>query len=76
MYYVIGKNNCIWCDRAKSFLDKKKLPYVYKNLDEMSKAHKDRWVDLITDDFTMKTLPVTFKLIGTAIDLEESLNDE
>jgi len=75
MYYIIGKNNCIWCDRSKSFLDKKQIPYVYKNLDEMSKAHKDRWMDLITDDFTMKTVPVIFKLIGTAIDLEENLND-
>lgn len=76
MYYIIGKNNCIWCDRAKKFLDKKEIPYVYKNLDKMSKAHKDRWLDLITDDFTMKTVPVVFKLIGTAIDLEEAFNDD
>jgi glutaredoxin len=76
MYYIIGKNNCIWCDRAKSFLDKKQIPYVYKNLDEIPKSHKDRWLDLITDDFTMKTLPVIFKLTGTAIDLEEEFNDD
>lgn len=75
-YYIIGKNKCIWCDRAKSFLDKKQIPYVYKNLDEMPKAHKDRWLDLITDDFTMKTVPVIFKLIGTAINLEEEFNDD
>ena len=43
MYYIIGKNNCIWCDRAKSFLDKKKVPYVYKNLDEITKMEIDRF---------------------------------
>jgi len=76
MYYVIGKNNCIWCDKAKRRLDKNNIPYVYKNLDTIPQAHKDRWLALITDDFAMKTLPVVFKLIGTAIDLEEELNDD
>jgi glutaredoxin len=76
MYYIIGKNNCIWCDRAKSFLDKKKVPYVYKNLDEITKTNREKWLNLITDDFTMKTVPVVIKLVGTAVDLEEEFNDD
>jgi len=76
MYYVIGKNNCIWCDKAKRRLDRDNIPYVYKNLDAMPQVHKDRWMSLITEDFAMKTLPVVFKLIGTAVDLKEELDDD
>ena len=57
-------NREIW--RSRQHFLKVNLPETYRNLIELD----------ITDDFTMKTLPVTFKLIGTAIDLEESLNDE
>lgn len=38
MFEVYGRNNCVWCDRAKALLDEKGLKYVYHNIEEDSKA--------------------------------------
>ena len=34
MFEVYGRNNCVWCDRAKALLDEKSLPYRYYNIEE------------------------------------------
>jgi len=29
MKIVIGRDNCVWCDKATDLLDKQGVPYVY-----------------------------------------------
>jgi len=75
MYYVIGKDNCTWCDRAKSLLDKDHTAYVYKNLSTMPKSKQEMYKKFINEELSMTTVPVVFKMIGTSLDLEDYLND-
>ena len=75
MYYVIGKDNCSWCDKAKELLDKDHTAYVYKNLSTMSTSKQEIYKRFITEELSMTTVPVVFKMIGTSLDLEDYLND-
>ena len=72
MYYVVGKNNCPWCVKAKEELEKDNTPYVYKNLDTLTEVKRQQWVDFIKNELGMSTVPVCMK-IGTSVDLEEWL---
>lgn len=38
MYEIYGRDNCVWCDRAKETLDKLKLPYKYFNIEKDKKS--------------------------------------
>jgi glutaredoxin len=38
LFEIYGRNNCVWCDRAKALLDEKGLPYTYHNIEEDIKA--------------------------------------
>lgn len=38
MFEVYGRNNCVWCERAKALLNEKGLPFAYYNIEEDSKA--------------------------------------
>lgn len=29
MFTIYGQPNCVWCERAKSLLDERNLPYIY-----------------------------------------------
>jgi len=72
MYFVIGKNNCPFCDKAKAMLDKDNTAYVYKNLDTAIDAAK--WRDFVIQDLGMRTVPVVLK-VGTIDNLKEWLNE-
>ncbi|RUP39326.1 MAG: glutaredoxin [Acinetobacter sp.] len=41
MFEIYGRNNCVWCDRAKELLDTKEIPYRYKNIEMDSAALLD-----------------------------------
>ena len=71
MYYVVGKNNCPWCVKAKEELERDNTPYVYKNLDTVTEVKRQQWVDFIKNELSMKTVPVVFKLVGGFIELED-----
>lgn len=34
MFEIYGRNNCVWCDRAKELLEDKNLDYTFKNIEE------------------------------------------
>lgn len=38
MFEIYGRNNCVWCDRAKELLDSRGLKYTFWNIEEDSKA--------------------------------------
>lgn len=52
MFEIYGKNNCVWCDRAKSLLSSKGLPFKYLELG------KDFDLEELYEAFgSVKTLP-------------------
>ena len=73
MYYVIGKNNCPWCEKAKTDLEENNTAYVYKNLDHLNQEKREQWRDFIINELGMRTVPVVFKMIGGSTELEEEL---
>jgi len=75
MYYVIGKDNCSWCDNAKRILEKNHTAYVYKNLSTMTESKQEMYKRFIKEILSMTTVPVIFQMIGTSLDLEDHLNE-
>lgn len=41
MYIIYGKDNCVWCDRAKELLDG---VYIFKNV-MTSEMHRDEFLE-------------------------------
>jgi glutaredoxin len=77
MYYVIGKDSCQWCDKAKAKLDKPgNTPYVYKNLSLLSKTKREQWKDFIQNELNISTVPVIIKVVGGYNELLEELEDD
>jgi len=75
MYYIIGKDNCSWCDNSKKLLEKNHTAYVYKNLSTMTESKQEMYKRFIKEELSMTTVPVIFKMIGTSLDLEDHLNE-
>jgi len=75
MYYVIGKDNCSWCDNAKRILEKNHTAYVYKNLSTMTENKQEMYKRFIKEELSMTTVPVIFQMIGASTDLEDHLNE-
>ena len=40
-YIVYGSHKCPWCDKAKTLLESKDLPYKYLNVLEDTQAYED-----------------------------------
>ena len=76
MYYVIGKDNCPWCVKAKEALEKDNTAYVYKNLDYLNKAKQESWKDFIKNELGMNAVPVVFKMVGGFAELEKELEND
>lgn len=64
MYFVIGKDGCDYCDKAKSLLDSDHTAYVYKNLSKVFTEEKEKWTNFIKDDLGCTTVPVVIDLVG------------
>jgi len=75
MYFIIGKEGCPYCDKAKALLDKNNTQYVYKNLSLLPVTKSKLWAEVVKNEFSMRTVPAVFKLVGGYKDLEELLND-
>ena len=41
MFEIYGRDNCIWCDRAKALLDSKGLQYNFHNIETDSKRRAE-----------------------------------
>ena len=68
MKIVIGRDNCVWCDKATALLDKTGTPYVYVSV------HDPHWLDLMKR-MGLKTVPQVFDLVGGYKELKEKTND-
>jgi len=75
MYFIIGKSNCPWCDKAKELLDKDNTFYVYKDLDQIPLVKKQLWQDVLKNEFNKTTVPVVIDIIGGYEELKELLDD-
>lgn len=69
MYTVIGRDDCIWCDKAVNLLEEKDLEYTYV-LVEFNK-----WLITLMRDAGYTTVPLIFgpdtKVIGGYTELKE-----
>jgi glutaredoxin len=75
MYFVIGKSDCPYCDKAKALLEKDNTAYVYKDLNRLPVEKRELWKQVIKTELNKTTVPVVFKLIGGYDELKELLND-
>ena len=75
MYFVIGKSDCPYCDKAKALLEKDNTAYVYKDLNRLPAEKRELWKQVIKTELNKTTVPVVFKLIGGYDELKELLND-
>lgn len=67
MFTVIGRPDCIWCERAKQLLDEKKKEYRYVDL------HENIWVAAIMMKGGYKKVPLIIyqtEVIGGYTELE------
>jgi glutaredoxin len=75
MYFVIGKSDCPYCDKAKALLEKDNTAYVYKDLNRLPVEKRELWKQVIKTELNKTTVPVVFNLIGGYDELKELLND-
>jgi len=75
MLYVIGKDDCPWCDKAKELLDKNHTQYVYKNLSTLFPEKRKAWKDFINNELSKTTVPVVINIIGGYSELSELMDD-
>ena len=67
MFTVIGRPDCIWCDKAKQLLDNKKKEYRYVDL------HENIWVAAIMMKGGYRKVPLIVyqtEVIGGYTELE------
>ena len=73
MYTIITRNECIYCDNAKRFLELDNIPYVAYNIDDFSSG----WVLTLLKEADITTVPQIFStngdLIGGFHELEAKL---
>lgn len=78
MFEIYGRNNCIWCERAKALLEVNGLSYTYRNI-ETNPAYLE---DFLEDFKGKKTVPQIrqikmdgYNYIGGYEDLVRYLHD-
>ena len=74
MIYVIGRNNCPWCDKTKELLDTNNQDYTYINMSDMNESNYNLFKGFITTFLGMSTLPVVIDVIGGYTELEREYN--
>jgi len=74
MYFILGKSDCPYCDKARALLDSTNTKYVYKNLDKLPEVKKKLWVEVIKTELNKTTVPVIIDIIGGYDELKELLN--
>jgi glutaredoxin len=74
MIYVIGKDDCPWCDKAKELLDNNNTQYVYKNLSTLFPSKREAWKNFINNELAKTTVPVVINVVGGYSELSELMN--
>lgn len=72
--FIYGKNNCVWCDRAKSLLTSRFIEWEFGNIEEDAQERMDFRVDF-PDAKTVPQIILNGKKIGTYTQLEEYLKE-
>lgn len=68
LYYVIGKQDCPSCDKAKTLLDDSGCYYIYEELTEQSLK--------LLKSMNIKTVPAIFEFNGGYEELQKELNND
>jgi len=74
LIYVIGRNNCPWCDKTKELLDTNNQDYTYINMSDMNESNYTLFKGFITTFLGISTLPVVIDVIGGYTELEREYN--
>ena len=74
MYFVIGKDDCPYCQKTKDLLDRDNTFYVYKNLSQLPLVKKEAWKDFIQNELSRTTVPIVINLVGGYSELKEELD--
>jgi len=81
MYEIYGRDNCVWCERAKALLADLNEPYEYHNIEENSN-HLQNFQTIFKNARSVpqilywKTEPSKFFIIGGYSNLAEWLRDK
>lgn len=69
MYYIVGKPNCPYCDKAKKLLDNTGIDYIYEDLSESP--------DLLSilKNMGVRSVPAIFEYQGGFEQLINKLNN-
>jgi glutaredoxin len=68
LYYVIGKQDCPSCDKAKALLEDSGYYYIYEELTERSLK--------LLKSMNIKTVPAIFEFNGGYEELQKELNND
>ena len=63
MYTIITRNDCKYCDKAKTMLDLDKINYVVVNIE----SPPNKWVLSLMKEANIKTVPQIFSVDGNLI---------
>lgn len=70
MYLMFTKPNCPYCDKAKSLLNRKQIPYTWVDITEVTDM-----LDVVKS-MGIKTVPAIFEFKGGFDQLNAELNGE
>jgi len=63
MYFIIGKADCPYCEKAKALLEDKGVMYVYVDVQTGSDVANAVWKHFLVEDLGARTVPQVFKLV-------------
>ena len=63
MYTVITRNDCKYCDKAKTILELDSIPYVAYNVED----HSNKWILSLMKEACLKTVPQIFAHDGNYV---------
>lgn len=76
MYIILGTSECFYCTEAENFMKEKNLPYLKKNLDELSKEEKIVWEKFIIEELKVNFVPQILKVLGDINELKKEIKVE
>ena len=74
MIEIYGKDNCVFCMRAKSLCEHKNLEYVYKNVG--TDISRDQLLEMFPNARTVPQIKVDGKPIGGFTELERLIENQ
>jgi len=75
MYLVLGRRNCIYCEKAIELLKQENKPYVYVDIME-TQEKSTLFKDILVNKMNVRTVPQIFELVGGYDSLNANLLEE